>query len=310
MSADKTERLINLTLGLLSSKRYLTKNEIFRSIAGYNGSPETMERMFERDKDELRSLGIEIEVGQLDPLFEDEQGYLIRSANIQIQPNEFSKEEILLMMMAGNLWRESALANLTKNALIKVASLDGGVGFNKIPLPVINDESFNFSSFEKIIQSILNKRFISFTYKDRSRTVAPLGLKNVAGFWYLIGQEGDSEIKVYKLIRMQSEILINKSQHQFVRPVDFDLNDYLQSDLKGRSRKATLRIRENRVNALRYRGEVTHVEEGWDLLEIEFEDIEEFAREILWYGDDVYVKTPDDLRDDVISQLEKIIDGR
>jgi predicted DNA-binding transcriptional regulator YafY len=191
-----------------------------------------------------------------------------------------------------------------------MASLDGGVGFNKIPLPVINDEGFNFSSFEKIMQSILNKRYISFTYKDRSRTVAPLGLKNVAGFWYLIGQEGDSEIKVYKLIRIQSEILINKSQHQFVRPVDFDLNNYLQKDLKGKSRKAFLKIRENRVNALRYRGEVTHIEDGWDLLEIEFEDLAEFSREILWYGDDIYVQTPDDLRDNLISQLEKITNVR
>ena len=70
MSSEKTERLINLTLGLLASKRYLTKNEIFRTISGYSGTPESMERMFERDKDELRSAGIVIEVGGLDPLFE------------------------------------------------------------------------------------------------------------------------------------------------------------------------------------------------------------------------------------------------
>jgi len=74
MSAQKTERLINLTLALLATKKYLTKSEIFSTVAGYTGSPETMERMFERDKDELRELGIEIEVGGLDPLFEDDQG--------------------------------------------------------------------------------------------------------------------------------------------------------------------------------------------------------------------------------------------
>ena len=92
MSAQKTERLINLTLALLATKRYLTKSEIFRAVAGYSGSPETMERMFERDKDELRGLGIEIEVKGIDPLFEDEQGYLIRSETFQLSENEFSKE--------------------------------------------------------------------------------------------------------------------------------------------------------------------------------------------------------------------------
>jgi proteasome accessory factor B len=309
VSSDKTERLINLTLGLLSSKRYLTKNEIFKNIAGYSGSPETMERMFERDKDELRSLGIEIEVGQLDPLFEDEQGYLIKSANIQIQPNDFSKEEILFMMMAGNLWRESALANLSENALIKVASLDGGIGFNSIALPLINDEDFNFVLFEKIIDAMLNSKYISFTYKDRTRVVAPMGLKNVHGFWYLIGQEGDEDIKIYKLIRIQSDIKFDASHKQFPRPANFDLNTYLQSNLNGSVRTAFLKIREDRVNALRNRGEVTKVGEGWDLLEVPFEDLAEFSTEILWYGDDVYVQAPEDLRADVVSKLKLVANG-
>jgi proteasome accessory factor B len=94
VSDQKTERLINLTLALLSSKRYLTKSEIFKVVAGYSGSPETMERMFERDKDDLRNLGIRIEVRGLDPLFEDDQGYLIDSDTHQISPDNFSKEDI------------------------------------------------------------------------------------------------------------------------------------------------------------------------------------------------------------------------
>jgi proteasome accessory factor B len=47
-----------LVIALLATRRSLTKNEIFRTIDGYDGSEESMERMFERDKDELRSLGI------------------------------------------------------------------------------------------------------------------------------------------------------------------------------------------------------------------------------------------------------------
>jgi proteasome accessory factor B len=64
----KIERLINLTIALLATKRFLTKSEIFRTVEGYEGSPETKERMFERDKDDLRSLGISIEVGSFDAL--------------------------------------------------------------------------------------------------------------------------------------------------------------------------------------------------------------------------------------------------
>ena len=45
----KSERLVNLVIALLATKRNLTKSEIFRTIEGYDGSDEAMERMFERD---------------------------------------------------------------------------------------------------------------------------------------------------------------------------------------------------------------------------------------------------------------------
>lgn len=309
MSSDKTERLINLTLGLLSSKRYLTKNEIFRNVAGYNGSPETMERMFERDKDELRGLGIEIEVGQIDPLFEDEQGYLIRSSSIQIQPEEFSKEELLLMTMAGNLWKESALSGISENALIKMASLDGGIGFNSIALPLIQDEKFNTAIFEKIIEAILQNKYLTFTYKNKERIVAPYGLKNTKGFWYLIAQEKDQEIKVFKLIRIQSEIGILNSDTNFTKPKNFEIDSYLESVLNEDQREAILRIRENKVNNLRDKGAVTESKDGWDTLQISFDDLADFAKDILWYGDDIYVVSPADLRDEIVKNLKQVVNG-
>ena len=309
MSSDKTERLINLTLGLLSSKRYLTKNEIFRNVAGYSGSPETMERMFERDKDELRGLGIEIEVGQIDPLFEDEQGYLIRSASIQIQPEEFSKEELLLMTMAANLWKESALSGISENALIKVASLDGGIGFNNIALPLIEDEKFSTRVFEKIIEAIQHNKYLTFAYKNKQRIVAPYGLKNTKGFWYLIAQEKDQDIKVFKLIRIESEIEILDSEEKYTKPENFDINSYLESALKEEQRGAILKIRENKVNKLRSKGAVTESIDGWDTLKITFDDLKEFTKEILWYGDDIYVISPSDLRDEVVKNLKQVTNG-
>jgi len=50
MSSAKTERLVNLTMALLASQRFIKKSEIFRKVAGYSGSQETKERMFERDR--------------------------------------------------------------------------------------------------------------------------------------------------------------------------------------------------------------------------------------------------------------------
>jgi len=296
-------------LGLLSSKRFLTKNEIFKNIAGYSGSPETMERMFERDKDELRSMGIEIEVGQLDPLFEDEMGYLIKSSNIQIQPNEFTKDELLLMTMAANVWKESAFSDISKKALMKVSSIDSEIGINAVALSMIDDEGLSANRFQKIIDAIQSKKYISFLYNNKNRVMAPFALKSSGGFWYLIGQEKGQSIKVFKIIRIQSEIVIDKSSSQFEIPVDFKVDEFLKNTTSDQAQPAQLLIRENRVNALRSRGTVKENSNGWDTLEVTFDDLEQMIKEVLWFGDDVVVLSPPKLRSEVISRLREILNG-
>lgn len=309
VSAEKTERLINLTLGLLSSKRYLTKNEIFRNVAGYSGSPETMERMFERDKDELRNMGIEIEVGQIDPLFEDEVGYLIKSSDIQIQPTDFSKEELLLMTMAANTWKESVFSDVSNNALMKLASIDSQITLNKIAISTFNEDGITLLQFEKIIEAIKDRKFLSFLYNDKDRLIAPYALKSVNGFWYLIGQDQGLQIKVFKIIRIQSEIKIISKKPLFDIPSDFNVDEFLKKEKKEKDKVATLLIRENRVMALRNKGKVSPAPNGWEKLEISFDDLNQITTEILWYADDVVVESPQELRDQVIKSLQELING-
>ena len=100
----KIERLVNLTIALLATKRYLTKSEIFRTVEGYEGTDETKERMFERDKDDLRSLGIEIEVGSFDPVFIDEAGYRINHSTYQMDLGALSPKELSLLSLAAQSW--------------------------------------------------------------------------------------------------------------------------------------------------------------------------------------------------------------
>ena len=80
MSARKSERLLNLLITLLVSRTYVTKRRLREVIPDYAeaASDEGFEKMFERDKEDLRALGIPIEVGGFDPLFDDEQGYRIK----------------------------------------------------------------------------------------------------------------------------------------------------------------------------------------------------------------------------------------
>jgi len=128
----KSERLVNLTIALLATKRYLTKAEIFRTVAGYTGDSEAKDRMFERDKEDLRSLGITIELGTFDPLFEDEAGYRIKAESYQLQLKDLDPLSIALLSQAGKLWREAALGSAAQSGLRKLRSIGINSDFDSI----------------------------------------------------------------------------------------------------------------------------------------------------------------------------------
>jgi proteasome accessory factor B len=74
--------------------------------------------MFERDKDDLRSLGITIDVGTFDPLFNDEAGYRIKSENYQLDLGEISPTEISLLSLAADAWQGAAFSDAAQGALL------------------------------------------------------------------------------------------------------------------------------------------------------------------------------------------------
>src|SRR5690606_8621115 len=93
-AAAKTERLLNLVLALLSTRQPLSRARIRLAVPDYaDGSDEAFERMFERDKDELRALGIPLRTEPIDPFFDDEPGYRIDQREyalpqIELEPDE------------------------------------------------------------------------------------------------------------------------------------------------------------------------------------------------------------------------------
>ncbi len=60
--SNPAARLLNLVIALVNTNASMTKQQIRTSVAGYGDapSPDAFERMFERDKDTLRDLGIPI----------------------------------------------------------------------------------------------------------------------------------------------------------------------------------------------------------------------------------------------------------
>ena len=307
MSAQKTERLINLTLALLATKRHLTKSEIFKAVAGYSGSPETMERMFERDKDELRSLGIEIEVKGIDPLFEDEQGYLIRSETFQLRDNEFSKEELLYLTMAANLWHDTALGSDSKAALLKIQSLSGPIESDAINTPALRD-SESAALLSSAFEAVDAEQLIKFGYKGKDRTAQPFGLYTKDGFWYLVARE-ENEVKSFKLLRIEGKIVKEGKAGSFKKPPEFDLIKFLSNSRSEQEILAQVLVRKEQAHVLRSKYSTREIDDEWDLMLIPYIYEQEIIETILWYGTNVIVDSPASLRSEVISRLKVIANG-
>ena len=308
MSDRKTERLINLTLALLATKRYLKKSEILSNVAGYEGTQEAKERMFERDKDDLRSLGIEIEVGDLDIFFEDEPGYRIPQKSYELNVPNLSGRELALLSIASSFWNDSVLAPNAQSGIRKLQSLG---------IPATLEFEFRMKYrfdnpselLEEIAKAILQKSRIKFSYDSSSlkvRHLEPYRIVFWNSHWYLIGMDIDrTGIRLFKLSRFLGGIETSKKKNEFEIPANFAVADHLPKSDVEVIHSAKIEIRRETGTLLRQRGKLLSQESEYDTYEINYENERVFLRELIWHGVNVRILEPANLKE----QLLSIVDG-
>src|SRR5215210_9207301 len=122
MSAQKTERLLNLVICLLATRQFVSKDQIRAAVPQYAEcrTDEAFERMFERDKEEVREMGIPLETGSNDAWFEDEVGYRVDRAAYALPETSFEPDELAVLGLASRVWQQATLAGPASRALIKL----------------------------------------------------------------------------------------------------------------------------------------------------------------------------------------------
>ena len=309
MVSRKSERLINLTIALLATKRFITKSEIFKTIEGYEGSSESKERMFERDKDDLRSLGIEIEVGSFDPLFNDEAGYRIKQERYQLDLGDVTALEISLLSLAAQAWQGASLDDAAQRALVKLNSLGIAVDEENIPdsAPFFSDGGLDLPI---ITRAIAEHQILEFTYRnyeltDEVRSVVPIGLSTRSGFWYFTGvDQSIEEIRTFRFDRVIGSFTVKKGPKEFETPENFDSKRIFERDI---NTHAVIDIRRGKGTSLRALASSTKPIGEWDQVQIPILDMRTLSALILWHGDDVYVHSPIELREIIIASLKELV---
>ncbi len=148
MAMRKSERLMNLLIMLLVARRHLDKDHI-RGYLYADSTDDAFEKMFERDKDELRQLGIPIDMASQDVFFEDEQGYRIHRGAFELPDVALEADEAAVLGLAARVWQHAGLAGATSDAIVKLKAAGIEVDRSALDLvePQLSAEEPSFDTF-------------------------------------------------------------------------------------------------------------------------------------------------------------------
>jgi proteasome accessory factor B len=321
MTVRKSERLLNLLIMLLVQRHYVAKDRI-RTILYPDSSTEGFEKMFERDKEELRSLGVPIEVGNMDAYFDDEPGYRIRPDEFGLPDITLEADEAAVIGLATRVWEHARLAEATTEAVRKLTAL--GVQLDVSALDIAEARlTADEPSFDVFWEATQERTPVEFEYRRSGQTqvvtrhLQPWGVVRYSGRWYAVGLDTDrNEERVFRLSRVQGEA------RRAGRPGSYDVPP--GTDVRATAKRlapaptterAVVLVRRGAGLPLRRDAETIEAgvagpddRTGWDRLVVSRSGLG-LVDDLLGYGDDLYVEEPADLRETVIARLRAVLDG-
>ncbi|GAA1492630.1 helix-turn-helix transcriptional regulator [Curtobacterium herbarum] len=325
------ERLFSLVLALLSTESGLTKSEILANVQGYRqryssgGDNASLERQFERDKDDVRELGIPLETIETPGAAGNNQTlrYRIPKGEYDLPLDvRFTPDESALLSLAAMAWREGALSADSRRGLLKVRSAgsdddgsehDAGDGASAIGAyaPRLRTRDAAFEPLRSALDRAAAVRFSYITpghHEARVRELAPLALVQHGGRWMLAAHEfaTDSD-KNYLLARIVGPVTqYEVGQH----PAPPEAGDRALAGLDRvwAERTATVHVvpGSDAERRLTRRRDTTSTTEGE--LVIHHVDPQILAEELAAFGPELRVVEPEDLRQRVVDRLRVLVE--
>jgi proteasome accessory factor B len=356
---SKAARWLDLIAFLLQHRFPVTRGQIFQSVAGYglkgrdpdeipSGSTEaeSARRKFERDKDELRALGLDIETIGLADRAGDEasDGYRLRTQGIYLPYLEFDEgtdvrerpypalqripvtgEEFEILDRATN--RLAAHPSPSLSAAARSARRK--LGFD-LPLTVQQIERVLGESgrdepndaLEVLQQAVARRTRVTCTYysigrdAEEPRTLEPYGLFFSWGHWYCVANDGSGAApKVFRVDRVSGAKLV-KGKHAVHDgpPEGFDASQYVGRSAWELSERAPEPVvvrfgfPDARWVVAQGVGDVRepYTDDGGAVVAFSVREREPFLRWLLTFGDRAVVDEPAALADDLVQLRDRV----
>lgn len=319
MSRTRTERLVNLVICLLATRRFLTAAQIAATVAGYEHDQrdakehEAFQRKFERDKAELRDLGVPLETGT-SSAFDAEQGYRITRRDYALPNIPLEPDEAAAVGIAARLWQHAGLAEAASSGLAKLRAagveVDPQATLGVEPVVTVD------AAFGPLAAASRARQEVTFAYrvpeKDKATTrrLQPWGVVCWRGRWYVVGHDLDRGAeRCFRLSRMVGAVRTVGPVEAYAPPPKVDLISYVArwSGPVEHTLRTTLRITPGRAAGVRRWAESVTAHECGDVVVINYSDARGIAAWLVGYGADIEVLGPPEVRDAVIARLEEIV---
>jgi proteasome accessory factor B len=313
---DQSERLHSLTLALIRTEVGLTKEEIFQSIRGYrldleklgglDANLSSLNKKFERDKDRLREMGVDISPVNSSEGDSDYRYRIGREVFVWPKGTSLSASQLQLLELAASVWDQAALSPEANQAITRLRGLAdfGGQVDSSGLMPRVN--TFE-PSFVPLKSAVSEHNAVSFKYRkpDGSievREVEPWQIHHTQGMWILLGLDAQrKEPRNFLLKRIVSKISTSKASFEVptmsqIESARADLQSLLEGNV------ATIRVASGTTAAMHF--ETHNSADG--VVKVNYLDLHLLAEELLEFGSSVSVIEPVELRNVMNRILEEV----
>jgi proteasome accessory factor B len=315
---DKVRRQFGLILTLISNRFGLLKEEIFQSVPEYHqqydafddSKLDSLERKFERDKDDIRELGVVIDAFSVEHSWGggQETRYRIVGENYDFPDDvSFSQAEMTLLRLAAEAWRDGSLSLDSRHALTKLRSL--GVPANE-PLiglaPRISTQNPVFEALKGVLDI---SGVASFLYlkpgetQARLRKAAPLALVYRRGLWYMLAHDTEADAqrtfllsRIVSIPKRHGSTIFDGGSQNHTKQLETELDELEQSH------QARIWVEPGSDAFVRLSSTYASPNEE-SVIDVNFSDIDLLADELTEFAAAVKVITPLELSDALSSRF-------
>lgn len=306
---DRTERLLDLLLCLVGTARPVPRSAIREVVPGYDDAPTdaAFERMFERDKDELRSMGIPIET-VLDANGEV-SGYRV-SREWALKEVRLTPEELAVISIASSIWDEAVLAGPARNALRKLEAIQPDP-VRMMPAVAGVRMQAQDAALLPLLAALRDERMATFDYRAANgdeitrRQVDPWGVVARDGHWYLVGHDRDrDQVRVFRLSRIEGTVVVTAQPVQSPAPSGTDIGALVGRMSPEMQAHGRVRVRPGAAAGLRGQQPVDPFAEAE--IEVSAPTQGQLVGRICAAGDGAVALDPAELANEVVQSLLRI----